>query len=92
MQSRLAIFEALKLMDIYIYSDFISIAAIVHYFVARLLAAEEMQDEKKTKHFISALENVDLYCLILSILEKCCRLLVDFLNMSFFLNTLGFIV
>ena len=46
MHSRLAIFEALKLMDIYIYSDFISIAAIVHYFVVRLLAAEEMQDEK----------------------------------------------
>ena len=48
----------------------------MHYFVARLLAAaEEMQDEKNN---ISALENVDIYGLILSMLGNCCRLLVLF--------------
>ena len=32
----------------------------MHYFVAGLLAAEEMQDEKKQQHFIRALENIGL--------------------------------
>ena len=57
----------------------------VHYFVARLLAAEEMQDEKN----ISTLENVDLYGLILSMLGNCCtppRLSLSITRTSHFLN------
>ena len=41
-------------------------------------------------NFISPLENVDLYGLILSMLGNCCRQLVFFLKASIYQNTLGF--
>ena len=61
-------------LSIYIQRIFISVAPKRALLLTRLLAAEEMPDEKN----ISALESVDLYGLILSMLGNSCRLLVFF--------------
>ena len=76
MHSRLVIFEALKLIGIYIYSE--------DFFLLRPkctlqpYCSQQKKYRMKKNHFIIALENVDLYGLILSMRGNCCRLLVLF--------------